>query len=93
MKETKLKESEKLLEAAKSVFGDIIQNAWITTYQLSTSKGSDVNKRLIKNEIDLSVTDRSIDYGCQTIVIQLTNGNKVTFESSEFALITRINNP
>ena len=77
-----------LTNSAKSIFGGIVDKAYISTYDID-SIHDDIMSRL--NEImSVSSNERQIDYGSETICIKFTSGAIVEFKNSECAFISSI---
>ena len=80
-------QSDKLLKYAKTVFGDIVVNAWIADDlilgEVKTIKAICEDFKKIKLH-----SDGDLEYSFTTIVFEFSNGKRVTFSSSEWSFIS-----
>lgn len=77
-----------LTKMAVNIFGDIVEKAYITTWDISSDR-NDVISRLNNNSFFES-KDPVIDYSGEVIWIRFTNGKIVEFQNSEWAYISPI---
>jgi hypothetical protein len=78
-----------LTKAARKIFGDIVDSAYITTWDIDSTE-EDVSSRL--NDCKYGEqTNGKITYDARTIWIKFTNNNMVEFFNSEWASISRAN--
>lgn len=78
-----------LEKMASRIFGeDIVDSAYITTWDYGNSGKGEVEKRL-KENIYESDTD-GIDNGAKNIIIKFKNGHAVLFTNSEWGSIDAI---
>ena len=82
-----IKKDSNLKQMAINIFGDIIEEAYITCFPY-------VNKQDIDNTLKLNTfnhIEEGIDIGAQNIILKFTNGKYVYFTNSEWGAIESIN--
>lgn len=81
--------SKELTEVLINIFGDIVEKAYITTWDIN-SKQNDVVMRLENTSIGVDDLN-TLAYDEQTLWIKFTNGKVVEFSNSEWASIGNAN--
>ena len=87
MSELVVRRSPRLLGDARSVFGDIVSAAWLTTHKYEdtyTQAIGDLDRAEAAIHIDKS---GSLNYDAETIWLLFSNGQLVEFNNSEWASI------
>lgn len=89
MSERILRYNEYLTESAKSIFGDIVEKAFISTYNYSNYDNDikGIEARLNKEMDSIECDDKAIKYDESAIYIKFTTGKLVEFNNSEWAHI------
>jgi len=86
-----IRENEKLLEAAKNLFGpELVANAWLCTDCEDFYTVADYKEQLDNRETYLRTDDTKIDLDAISFIIKLVNGNCLEFTASEWGAITKI---
>ena len=85
---TAVRKDKKLTELAKEIFGDIVNMAYITTYDFNGDK-DEITSRLDDEKFSDS-SGGNINYDAKTIWIKFTNGKIVEFHNSEWASISAV---
>lgn len=78
--------SKELTEVARNIFGDIVDKAYVTTWDINSDK-YEVSPRLDEWGLVKS-KDTEINYCGDTIWITFTNDTLVEFKNREWAYIT-----
>lgn len=86
-----LKETTKLTDIAKTIFGDIVNKVYLAEYYSPLLQTEEVtieiiDKCLKTSESESSDNELSVDN--INIVIEFKNGNKVSFNNSEWGSIS-----
>ena len=84
MEKTAIRHSAELTVMAKKVFGDIVNKAFVTTWDICSDK-DEVMSRIEAEARGLS--GDNIDIGATTLWIMFKNGKFVEFQSSEWGTI------
>ena len=82
-----IRKDDILKQMAINIFGDIIEEAYITCFPY-------VNKQDIDNTLKLNTfkhIEEGIDIGAQNIILKFTTGKSVCFTNSEWGTIESIN--
>jgi hypothetical protein len=85
---------ERLLEAAKCIFGDIVDDAWVTVihyrndYENTAKRLNEAVERLSIGIGAESLIDE-ITHDEVTVVLKFSNGSAVSFWNSEWGSISR----
>lgn len=85
---TVIRYDAQLTSAAKNIFGDIVERAYVTTYDYSSDK-DEIALRL-NRAVFVKSEDGEINYSAETIWIRFTNDKLVEFSNSEWAYITLV---
>ena len=85
MELTVIRYDDNLTKIARKIFGDIIDSAYITTWDI-TSEKEEILSRLEAGAYKKQ-TDNEIDYNDEIIWIKFTNNNTVAFSNSEWGSI------
>lgn len=102
MDRTAYRKSKALTEAAKQIFGDIVECAYVEVPFVPENsplakKYKDVHEqyreRMFKSlaNPDFQVIDNALHWDCLTFSIHFTNGNTVSFTNSEWSSMTKVN--
>jgi len=83
-----LKRSERLLDAAKKIFGDIVANAYVSTWDRRDR--ANALKELAKIDQSLSIDGDSVRHDAECVAIEFNNGAIVYFENSEWGSFGRL---
>lgn len=87
MSEIVMRKDKNLTMAVKNIFGDIVDSAYVTTWNIRSSR-LEISER-IKNEFYESAEDE-IDIGGKNIIISFKNGKSVYFTNSEWGSMSAI---
>ena len=79
-----------LTAAAKEIFGDVVDVAYVTTWSFD-NKDPEIQKRLRLEGVGLVNSDGAINNGAMTIWIRFTNGKVVELLNSEWGTISPAN--
>ena len=91
-----IRRDAKLLACAQAVFGDIVNDAWISTYY---GQGRELADAAVRIEHDAAILhkDRMLEpekgllgYDSCEIILQFCNGQQVKFTNSEWAHMARV---
>ena len=87
-----LKRNKKLLQVAKTVFGNIVSTAYVAVSNYNSADITDGTRKLIKmseNAIE-KLSNGSIDIDDTDIIIVFNNNSVVSFTCSEWATISAV---
>lgn len=84
-----VRKSYKLLELAKNVFGDIVEDAWISTWK---DDEQEAKEKLEDEERDVCGGSFFFDLSTEPYFIKFSNGKIVKFSISEWGDITLVRN-
>jgi len=87
MDEIAIKYDKRLTELGSSIFGNIVEKAYYTTWDFGDSSKAEILERL---EDEKSDDLSSIDIGGKEIWITFTSGKTVAFSSSEWGDINKV---
>jgi len=89
MRQTVIRSNAFLLEKSRLIFGDIVQDAYVSTYAYPSCLESEIADRLngATQLIEGKSDSRHITYDAEDIMLVFTNGHKVWFGNSEWATI------
>ena len=78
-----------LLRQAKALFGDLVINAYVCTYDCRDT--TDTKKRIEQAERDWDVDEgEMLTYHSSEIILTFVNGNSICFSNSEWAQMEKI---
>lgn len=79
-------QSDKLLDYAKTFFGDVVLNAWVASCGGSLDYAIDY---ALKDSKSIKMhSDGDLEWNDTTIVFEFSNGKRVAFSNSEWAFIS-----
>ena len=78
--------SKSLLKQAKSIFGELVVEAYVSHYEYDLKRLQNISKELGK----FNTESGYLRYDGETIVLKFTNGKLVQFHNSEWASISSI---
>ena len=81
--------SPKLLREARSVFGSIVTNAWVTTWAAEDDEQSEINDRVSKSIKNIKPNDSGFDFDFETIILEFLGNTQVEIETSEWGYIQK----
>lgn len=89
--DTVIRKDKNLKRVATNIFGDIVKEAYITTWISGGSKEAQEAMERLKDEAESVKSDNEIDIGTREVVIVFTNEKVVSISSSEWGSIENFN--